>query len=220
MATKKTKASEVITIPSPNYEVMNITIIGDTKINIHRLGKKMMQEFEDRDKNKPKPKKGARDFQNEFMDSIYFIDSKGFEIEKPKSITKSTRIGFPSSGFKKAMVYAARQFDNLKMSELRGRFFVNQFSPFVEIKGVPKMEKFNRRIGGKGPGTGTPDNGIRAEVFPWKADLQIRFLKNVISAESILNLLSVAGFAVGVGEDRPDKSGGTGGMWHIANGKS
>ena len=216
---KKEKKTEIV-IPLPKYKILNVKLIGDTKINIHRLGKKMMQEFEDRDKNKPKPKRGARDFQEEFMDSLYFIDPKGFEVARPKSLTKDVRIGFPSSAFKKAMVFAARQFDNLKMSELKGRFFVNQFTPFVEIKGTPRLEKFNRRIGGKGPGTGTPDNGIRAEVFPWSAEVQIRFLENVISAESILNLLSVAGFAVGVGEDRPDKSGGTGGMWHIMNGKS
>lgn len=216
---KKKKEQEIIEIPSPDYDTLKVKIVGDTPINIHRLGKKMMQEFEDRDKNKPKQKKGARDYDKEFIDSLYYINRDGFEISTPVRITKNTQIGFPSSAFKKAMVFAARQFDNLKMTELRGRFFVNQYTPFVEIKGTPKLDKFWRRIGGKGPGTGTPDIGIRATVFPWSAELEIRFLKNVISAESVLNLLSVAGFSVGVGEDRPDKNGGTSGMWHIANGQ-
>lgn len=220
MAKKKNRAEEVITIPAPNYETIKVTIIGDTPIQIHRLGKKMQQEFEDRDHNRPKPKKQARDYDQEFIDSLYFCDAKGFEVDAPEKIAEKIRIGFPSSAFKKSMVFAARQFENLKMTELRGRFFVNQFSPLTEIKGKPKFDKFWRRIGGKGPGTGTPDLGIRAKIFPWKADLEIRFLKNVISAESILHLLSVAGFSVGVGEDRPDKNGGTFGCWHIANGKS
>jgi hypothetical protein len=209
------KKEEVIVIPKPKYETIKVKIIGDTRINVHRLGKKMQQEFEDRDYDKPKPKRGPRDYKQEFLDSLYYIDAKGFEVKPPKTLSKTTRYGFPSSAFKKAMIYAARQFDNLTMASLKGRFFVNQYQPFVEIKGKPQLDKFWRRIGGKGPGTGTPDNGIRATFLVWSAELEIRFLENVISAESVLNLLSVAGFSVGVGEDRPDKSGGTCGMWHI-----
>ena len=36
-----------------------------------------------------------------------------------------------------------------------------------------------------------------------------------ISAESVVNLLAAAGFAVGLGEDRPDKSGGSFGQWEV-----
>lgn len=214
---KKAKKEDIIVIPKPQYETMNVPIVGDTQLQCHRLGKKMSQEFEDRDYNRPK-KKVPRDYDQEYLDSLYYINADGFEVEAPKKLTKTTRYGFPSSAFKKAMISAARQFSNIKMTELRGRFFVNQFQPFVEIKGKPELQKFWRRIGGKGPGTGTPDNGIRA-VFPtWSAMLEIRFLESSISAESIINLLGTAGFSVGVGEDRPDKSGGTFGMWHIVEG--
>lgn len=217
---KSKEKEQVITIPSPKFETLKVRIIGDTPIQIHRLGKKMQIEFEERDHNKPKPKKQSRDYDVEFVDSLYYIDENGNEIEQPTSITKKTKFGFPSSGFKKSMIFAARQFDNITMTELKGRFFVNRTREYVEIKGTPKLDKFWRRIGGKGPGTGTPDIGIRASIFPWCADLEINFLTNVISAESIIHLLSVAGFSVGVGEDRPDKSGGTFGCWHIANGES
>ena len=50
------KKEEVIVIPKPKYETIKVNIVGDTPINVHRLGKKMMQEFDDRDHNKPKPK--------------------------------------------------------------------------------------------------------------------------------------------------------------------
>lgn len=220
MAKKEKQSEQVITIPAPQYETLKVKIIGDTPIQIHRLGKKMLQEFEDRDHNKPKPKRQARDYDTEFLDSLYYVDSNGQEVVPPKQITKTTRFGFPSSAFKKAMVFSARQFDNLKMAELKGRFFVNKEQQYVEIKGKPEIDKFWRRIGGKGPGTGTPDIGIRGKIFPWSADLEIKFLKNVISAESIIHLLSVAGFSVGIGEDRPDKNGGTFGCWHIADGQS
>lgn len=210
------KKEEIIIIPKPKYKRIEVKIVCDTGMHVHRLGKKMMQEFDDRDHNKPKPTRAARDYDQEFLDSLYYIDANGFEVTAPAKLSKTTRYGFPSSAFKKAMISAARQFDNIKMTELRGRFFVNQFQPFVEIKGKPLLDKFWRRIGGKGPGTGTPDIGIRATFPVWSAKLELRFLESGISAESVLNLLSTAGFSVGVGEDRPDKSGGTSGMWHIA----
>jgi len=207
------KQEQVIMIKKPNIDYLKIDIVGDTPVNIHRLSKKLKDEFDARDQNKPIKKRGARDKQVEFMDSLYYIDGKGEEVQMPKKITSSTRFGFPSSGFKKAMVFAARQYQNIKMTELRGRFFV--MNSFVEIKGKPVMDEFWRRINSKGPGTGTPDIGVRA-VFPkWSATLHIKYNKDVISAESVVNLLQTAGLSVGIGEDRPDKSGNTFGMWHV-----
>lgn len=198
--------------------MIEVTIVGDTPLKVHRIGKKYQQELDDKDHGKPKKKNVERDYDYEFRDSLYIIDKNGCQIDGPvpEKLTPKMQFGFPSSSIKKAMVYSARQFGkDVKMSELKGRFFVNQFSPFFEIKGTPKIDKFMRRIGGSGPGTGTPDNGIRASFDVWSATLEIRFLKNLITAESVLNLLSVAGFSVGIGEDRPDKTGGTCGMWHI-----
>lgn len=210
------KASGPIEVKRPNERLINVPIISETPLNIHRLGKKLKQEFEDRDAGKPKvKKKGPRDYDAEFMDSLYFIDDKGFEIDMPKKITKIIRFGFPASGFKKAIVSACRQFDNLAMTEIRGRIFV--LGQYVEIKGKPVMDKFWRRIGGKGPGTGTPDIGVRA-VFPeWSATLRVKFNADIITTESVVNLVAAAGFSVGIGEDRPEKSGNTFGMWRIAN---
>lgn len=208
------KIEQVITINKPNFKSLILNIKGVTPLNIHRLGKKLKDEFDARDANKPIKKKGARDKKAEFHDSLYYIDKNGDEVDTPKKITSTTKFGFPSSAFKKAMVFAARQYKNIKMTELRGRFFV--LNHYVEIKGKPVMDEFWRRIGGKGPGTGTPDIGIRA-VFPeWTAQLNIKYNADVISPESIANLLSTAGFSVGIGEDRPDKSGNTYGMWEVA----
>lgn len=211
---KKKQTEQLITINKPNFKYLTINIVGTEPLNIHRLGKKLKDEFDARDQNKPIKKKGPRDKQAEFLDSLYYIDSDYKEVPAPKKITKTTHFGFPSSGFKKAMVFACRQFKNLKMAEMRGRFFV--LNRFVEIKGKPVIDEFWRRIGGKGPGTGTPDIGVRALFLEWKAKLYIRYNADVISADSIVNLLSTAGFSVGIGEDRPDKSGNTFGMWEIA----
>lgn len=215
MAKKKEKESGPINLKAPNFKRIDIKIEGITPANIHRLGKKLKQEFDERDAGKPKrDKKGvARDKDAEFMDSLYYIDAKGNELATPKNLTSKTRYGFPASGFKKAMVAACRSYDNIDMSAAKGRFFV--LGMFVEIKGRPVMDEFWRRVGGKGPGTGTPHIGVRATFPKWSAKLNISFNADLISAESVVNLLASAGQSVGIGEDRPGKSGNTFGMWKI-----
>jgi len=205
---------EAIVVSKPNWKNLEIPIVGETVLNIHRLGKKLQQEFTDRDQNKPKKKNGPRNLQAEFMDSMYYIDNSYQETEMPKAITKTTKFGFPSSGFKKAIVSASRSYANLKMTEMRGRVFV--MNSFVRIEGTPVMDEFWRRIGGKGPGTGTPDIGIRAKFPEWKATLFVKYNADLISAESVVNLIATAGLSVGIGEDRAEKSGNTCGMWRVA----
>jgi hypothetical protein len=43
---------------------------------------------------------------------------------------------------------------------------------------------------------------------------QVRHNPNVLSVEQIINLFNVAGFAIGVGEWRPQKDGSNG-MFHV-----
>jgi hypothetical protein len=64
-------------------------------------------------------------------------------------------------------------------------------------------------------GMGTSDLRYRGEFFPWAARLQVRFNANVLSPAQILNLINTAGFAVGVGEWRPER-GGQSGLFHVA----
>lgn len=64
---------------------------------------------------------------------------------------------------------------------------------------------------------GTADIRYRGEFREWSADLAIRFNASVLSAEQITNLFNMAGFGVGVGEWRPERSGSFG-MFHVATG--
>ena len=211
---KKTKKEEWIFIKKPDIQYIRVKITSESALNVHRLGKKLKEEFKQRDQNKPKKKRLARDYHAEFLDSLHVIDRYGQEVKSITKITKNTRFGFPASGLKKAMISACRQYDNLKMTEVKGRFFV--CGKYIEIKGTPEMDEFWRRIGGKGPGTGTPDIGIRA-VFPeWESTVKIKYNADVISKDSVVNLLFTAGFAVGLGEDRPDKTGNSFGQWTVA----
>jgi hypothetical protein len=214
MAKKKT--DELIELKAPNIKKIDVTIKGITPLNVHRLGKKLKDELEERDKGKPKKRKRGvvRDKQAEFMDSLYFIDKNGNEVKTPNKLSPNTRYGYPASGLKKAMVSACRNYDNMTMAAAKGWFFV--LGQFIEIKGRPVLDENWVRIGGNGEGTGTPHLGIRAKFPEWSAKITISYFADLISASSIVNLLATAGQCVGLGEDRPGKKGNTFGMWKIA----
>ena len=64
-------------------------------------------------------------------------------------------------------------------------------------------------------GMGTADIRYRGEFKKWSTTLHIRYNSNAMSAEQIVNLFNVAGFACGVGEWRPQKDGSYG-CFHVA----
>lgn len=211
---KKVEVEPIELRPLTN-RILKMKIVGVTTLNVHRLSEKLRKEMEDRDAGKPKKtKKGiVRDIEAEFLESLYYLDSKGCGVEVPKKITSKSRFGFPASGFKKSMIAACRYYDNISMVSANGLFFVE--GEYVEIKGTPVIDKFWRRIGGKSPGTGTPDIGVRAKFLKWTAELSISFGVDAISAASVTNLLATAGERVGIGEDRPGKSGNNFGKWRV-----
>jgi len=212
----KKQIKQEIIIEKPKDKIIKLRIIGDTELKMHRLGKKAKEELDHTKEGKRAKKSKPRNYQEEFMDSMHYIDKVGKAIfEPPKKLLKTTRFGFPASGFKKAMISAVRQYQNVKMTEVKGIFFI--IGEYVEIKGTPLLDGFWRRIGGKGPGTGTPDWGIRAKFPKWSAELTISYTENFISPDSIANLLDAAGRCVGIGEDRPEKAGNSFGRWHVAS---
>jgi len=64
-------------------------------------------------------------------------------------------------------------------------------------------------------GMGTADIRYRGEFRNWWTTIDIKYNANVLSAEQILNLMQTAGFAVGVGEWRPERDGQYG-RFHVA----
>lgn len=83
----------------------------------------------------------------------------------------------------------------------------------MEIEGAkPKMRTDTVRIGSFG--SKVADLRYRPMYVGWSVTLTIEFNVHAISAEWIAYLLNVAGFAVGVGEWRPEKSG-TFGMFEV-----
>ena len=170
--------------------VAKIRIVGDSPLVVHAFSEKAKQA------------KAIRDPEADFNEARYRLEDG--------------RDGFPATAFKQAAVNAARYVDGLTMTELWGAFHVCLGQELVAIDGPePRMREDCVRVGGKGPGTGAADLRYRPEYFPWSVDLDIVYNERAVSVEQIINLFSIAGFAIGLGENRPQKKGQWG-MFHVA----
>lgn len=193
MAVKK--AEEVVELKSIRIERINLEIEGDSALIVHAWSAKAKKEMLDKQMKKAKTAKDAKDPQRDYEEAFYRLPDG-----KP---------GFPTIAFKQAAVSAGGRFsDGLKMTELRGAFFID--GELAEIKGKPTMREDMVRVG-----MGTADIRYRPEFKAWKVTLPIKYNADKISLEQLVNLFNLAGFGVGVGEWRPEKDGQYG-MFHVA----
>ena len=188
----KAPEQQAVTIPAIQTEIFKLNIKGTSPLICHRFSTKAKEMMlTPKERRVTSTKRAPRNPQELFQDSLYPVPGK-----------KNT-YGFPASGFKKAAVSACRQLDTIPMTFVRGAFFV--LGDLVEIDGKPSIREDIVRLNGK-----VADVRYRAEFKEWSAVLSIRYNKGSISKEQIINLINMAGFAVGVGEWRPEKNGSFG----------
>lgn len=206
-----TKTKEVgIELPPLNIGMMEITLIGDSPLIVHAWSHKSKLEMLGKQMKKAKGAKEAKDPKADFEASMYRLEDGGY--------------GFPSVAFKAAAVTAGTSVAGLTKIAARQAFHVlgedvdiagafegsKSRVNLARIDGQPQMREDMVRVG-----MGTADIRYRAEFPDWHAKVLVRYNQGVLSEAQILNLLNVAGFAVGVGEWRPEKDGQYG-MFHVA----
>lgn len=188
------KKSTAIQLPQMQIQHMEITLEGDSPLICHRWSEKAKKEILDKQMKKAKQAKEAKDPERDFRESLYEHPEGGY--------------GFPVVAFKAAAVDACSYVDGITKVAARGAFHVQE--ELARLDGEPSMREDMVRVG-----MGTADIRYRGEFKKWSTKLLIRFNSAVLSAEQIVNLFNIAGFAVGVGEWRPQKNGSYG-MFHVA----
>lgn len=183
-----------VVIPKINLQVAQITLVGDSSLICHNWDAKAVQEMLDKQTGKAKAAKEHKDPEKCFRASLYEHPEGGY--------------GFPVVAFKSAAVDACSHVDGVTKVEARGAFHIQ--GEMAKIEGEPTMRKDMVRIG-----MGTADIRFRGEFKQWQTTLTVRYNANVLSLEQIVNLFQTAGFAIGVGEWRPQKDGSHG-MFHVA----
>lgn len=195
MATTKTPAaraeSTVITLPPQDLRIAAISLVGTAPLIQHRWSEKNKRQMRDRQTKKATQGRETRNPEQDFRDSLYVLPDGTYCM--------------PSLAFKNAAVTACSQVAGVTKVQARGAFHV--LGEFVPLLGEPRMREDMVRLGGFG---GVADLRYRGEFPEWSCILQVEYAANVISLQQLATLFDYAGFAVGVGEWRPEKDGSFG----------
>lgn len=187
--------STVIELPKPNIQILDVTIVGDSPLIVHKWSEKAKKQIRDKQTKKANAGREAKNPEQDFKESLH--------------ITPEGKYGFPVIGIKAAAVTACTSTAAMTKVAARQAFHIE--GEYAVIEGSePTMREDMVKVG-----MGTADIRYRGQYWPWHTTVRIRFNGNVMSAEQILNLLNTAGFGVGIGEWRPERDGQFG-LFHVA----
>lgn len=198
MPSKKVAEAVMIVLPKMDVRTMTIRLVGDSPLISHAWSAKAKKEMLDKQMKRAKTAKEAKDPERDFEESLYRLPDG--------------TCGFPAVAFKTAAVDACSHIDGITKVVARGAFHI--VGDMVPIEGEPKPREDMVRVG-----MGTADIRYRGEFREWACDIKVRYNAAVISDEQVVNLFNTAGFAIGVGEWRPQRDGSYG-MFHVLGGES
>ncbi len=214
--------NELIEIRPIERTAVKIRIVGDSPLIVHAWDPKAKQMMLDAQMGATKTKaKAKRDPFDDFINSMYWLEGKP-EKSTPEAFAEAVgngaRWGFKVGAIKQAANSAAYRLKWVKnQMELRGAYFLrSEYGDMAEIKGcVPDMREDMVRIG-----MGSADLRYRGEFKDWYMDFILEYnASGAMSLEQIINCINAGGFAVGIGEWRPEKDGDFG-TFHVETGQA
>lgn len=219
MATKK--PVQTVEIVQPEFETVEFTIVGTTPLIVHAWSAKAIRMIlEKQTKTASKGKHEIKIPGNDFKNAAYWLtempedgaDDAESESNYLNAVAAGAHFGFPVTGIKQsAITGAARGGLDVKMTELRGAFYIEGATDFstpdlAEIVGPdPVMRRDMVKVGGMSK---VADIRFRPEWKEWSIPLRMTYNKNgKYSLEQLLACFSYGGFVTGIGEWRPERDG-------------
>lgn len=204
---KEIDASSLMVKPA----TLELTIKGLTPLLVHNFGAKAIKQILDKQLGVAKTARAKKDPFLDFCESLYLINPKKLPKKRIEAGQHLKYIpdtfGFPASAFKKAMVQACSFVEGVKKTWIRGIVHIHgnlipiKYSKLVMRQDTVRVGPFGKK---------SADIRFRGEFHDWSMKLKISYNKNMITHEQIAMLINNAGFAVGVGEWRPEKDGSHG----------
>jgi len=187
-------ADAQVSISRIGTETLRVPLLGTAPLIVHKFSEKSKRQMLDAMQGRKSPKQ-AKDPEAEYEAAFYRLDDDTY--------------GFPVIAFKAASVSACRFFGKAMPMTLARQciFFDAEFSKkdgqkLARIDGVPHMREDVTRVG-----MGGTDLRYRPEFTEWSTEVELTFVKSMLTRESVLSLVEAGGLAVGVGEWRPEKKG-------------
>lgn len=202
--TVRTVPAGKLTLPKLDVRHIKIRVVGDSELISHAWSKKSKQMMLNKQMGIATEGREPKDPERDYHDSIYWIKGGG--------------CGFPVEAFKNAAVTACTSLGKaITKVAARQAFHVvamdsdvsDDGRSLVRLEGEPHPREDMVRIG-----QGVADIRYRAGFMPWSCTLTIRYNARALTDEQVVNLFNVAGFAVGIGEWRPECDGSYG-MFHV-----
>jgi len=193
--TKTKDGDDVIQIKKIEPDTITVHLLGASPMIMHRFAFKAWQEL-----LLPAAKKNAaakaeslkHDPLNEFRECCYRNRSEG----------EPTALHYPAGAFSKALAAAALDLPGATKAQILR--LVGVVSTQINIYGVPTLGMDMVRSSDMAR---TPDVRTRAYLPEWACKVEISYIRSLIGAEQIVNLMDAAGLIVGIGDYRPQKGG-------------
>lgn len=211
MATASKKTGPIV-LPELKRGIFNAYLMGDSPLISNAWSQKALTEILAKQMGQKLPRFPKSPVKN-FLASIYRLQGC---------------YAFPATAIKGCMVTACTSMNKeiTKIAAMQA-FFVRaeqgyQPSAFADLKtptqlvrlyspNAPQIREDAVRVG-----MGSADIRYRAEFWPWAMVVRIEFNRLVVTDATVAALIDTAGFAVGLGEWRQEKSG-TYGSYHLAD---
>lgn len=194
-------------IPTTKVAGLIIDIEGITPLIVHKFGEKARNQIrETQAKTATKGAKsvrGAEEIAGEIAACHYGVaDAQGLGATEG-------RFGFPASGFKASAVSAAPFGSGIFKSRAKSMFFVvGEIVPLLCDTIEPREDAVRLE-------NGVVQLRYRPYYLGWRASFGVSYMPDTISSEQLVNLFDLAGTLVGIGENRPGKTGATYGQWRV-----
>jgi hypothetical protein len=186
----RTKENQSVELKSFKIRTVAIEVESTSPLIVHAFSEKARKMIEDKQQGKSKNAKHELRVPEEDYENAKHKSPLGWD-------------GFPAAGFKAAMIRGAKMI-GLVMKDTQTSFFVQadcSETQLVRIYGENRMRTDMVRIG-----MGSADVRYRPEYPIWKAILTIEYNEGVVSLEQIYQMISAAGYGVGIGEMRPERT--------------
>ena len=193
-----------ITIQPPKTVEFDVTIVGTAPLIMHAWSEKAKAMMRDKQQGKKAGKKEPKDPRAEWQGGRLLNDAG--------------RDCISAMCFKNAIVDTASFIDGITKVQLRGSVFILGDLIPIDFDGDPKHDNGTHphmREDMVRVGMGVADIRYRPEYRNWRCSLRIRHMANVISTQDVMTLLATAGLVNGMGEMRPQKTGGSFGTFEI-----